>query len=75
MTKRYRVGGGVGRTIHRDGKFIGIMDSAIDAEWIVNLANGQLAEQDGSCMCNSYDECRGQCCGAGQCSCSLAPLA
>jgi hypothetical protein len=60
--------------LFRDDRFIGVLDSAIDAELIVRLLNNDLIERGSMCVCDTYDPCEGQCCGAGQCSCSLPLL-
>jgi hypothetical protein len=72
MTKqRYRVGSKLGRTVYRDDRLIGLMDSEVDAKLIVRLLNNDVAERESMCVCASYEPCAGECCGAGQCSCSL----
>jgi hypothetical protein len=67
---RYRVGNHLGRTLYRDDQLIGLMDSEIDAKLITRLLNNDVIDRDSSCICESYEPCAGECCGAGQCSCS-----
>lgn len=43
MSETYRVGRSLGRTIYRNDKFIGIMDTVDDAEMIVWLLNQNYA--------------------------------
>lgn len=43
-SNRYRSGHKLGRTIYRDGKFIGIMDSAADAKLVIDAMNRRGCE-------------------------------
>lgn len=71
---RYRFGSHLlpGRwTIFRGDSPIGLMDSEPDAALIVRLLNNDVAERGSMCDCTSYEPCAGECCGAGECTCSL----
>lgn len=65
----YRVGSHQPKNLYRGNTYIGVMFSPIDTAAIVRCLNANL----GSCTCNSYEPCQGQCCGVGMCSCSTEP--
>jgi len=64
----YRVGNHQPQNLYRDDQYIGVMFNPIDAAAIVRHLN-RIEE----CDCESYEPCRGECCGVGMCSCSATP--
>lgn len=62
----YRVGNHQPQNVYRGDQYIGVMFSPIDAAAVVNALNNGLGE----CLCATYEECHGECCGVGMCTCS-----
>lgn len=67
---RYRQGSHQPRNIYDGDEMIAVVigevnDATVRAQHIVRALN-ELA-----CNCESYEPCAGECCGIGNCSCSL----
>jgi hypothetical protein len=54
----------------------------VEVEWVDGVATclfpgcGRTSTDPvprGECMCETYDDCQGECCGPGQCSCTPDP--